>query len=162
MRRLALDSDLDSVHAIHMDPSVIPFLGIEPLAPDQFRPVFAALVRSGCFYVYEADGALAGFYKVSRFEGRAQHVAQLGTLAVAPRFQGRGVARSMVADAIARLAADGVRRIELIVESDNPRGVAFYQRMGFEIEGTLRMFYKRAHEAHYVDDYMMALIVGQA
>lgn len=157
--RLALESDFDAVYAIHMDEAVIPFLGIEPLGPDEFRPVFAALVASGNFYVVEAEGVVAGFYKITRFEGRAAHVAQLGTLAVAPRFQGSGIARRMVAGAVAALTAACVRRIELIVESDNPRGVAFYQRMGFEIEGRLRMFYKRAHQDHYVDDFMMSLVV---
>jgi len=159
MRRLARESDLDTVYAIHMDEAVIPFLGIEPLALEEFRPVYAGLLAIGSFYVLEEQGKIAGFYKVTRFEGRARHVAQLGTLAVAPRFQGSGIGRRMVADAIARLSAAGVRRIELIVESDNPRGVAFYQRMGFQIEGRLRMFYKRAHQDHYVDDFMMALLV---
>jgi ribosomal protein S18 acetylase RimI-like enzyme len=44
----------------------------------------------------------------------------------------------------------------LTVESDNTRGLAFYAKQGFEIEGKLRKFYKRSHEAEYVDDYIMS------
>lgn len=158
MRRLAQAGDLEAVFAICMHESVVPFLGHDPMPLETFRGVFLALVASGSFFVFEHEGELAGFYKTTRFPGRASHVVQLGTLAVAPHFQGRGVAKAMLDDAVQRLRADGVKRIELIVEGDNARGIAFYKRLGFEIEGTLKKFYKRSHQDHYVDDHVMALI----
>lgn len=68
------------------------------------------------------------------------------------------MAREMVEDALARLRAAGVKRVELFVETDNARAIRFYKRLGFEIEGTLRDFYKRASDAHYVDEHIMALL----
>jgi ribosomal protein S18 acetylase RimI-like enzyme len=159
MRRLAEERDEARVYALYMDESVVPYLGYDPMPPAGFGPVFGELLASGCFFVYELDGELAGFYRATRYSGRARHVAGLGTLAVAPRFQGRGVAGAMVGDAIARLRAAGVRRVELSVESDNPRALRFYQRLGFEVEGTLRQLYKRAHQAHYVDNHVMGLLL---
>jgi ribosomal protein S18 acetylase RimI-like enzyme len=125
---------------------------------DAFRKVFQALVDSGSFFVFEHAGEVAGFYKTTRFPGRASHVVQLGTLAVAPRLQGRGIAQAMLDDAVQRLCAEGVKRIELIVESDNPRGLAFYRHHGFEIEGTLKKFYKRSDQDHYIDDHVLARV----
>ena len=86
-------------------------------------------------------------------------MASLGTLAVNPALHGQGIALAMVTDAIERLKADGVRRIELIVESDNAPALRFYEKLGFEREGTLRKFYKRATDAQAIDDHIMALLL---
>lgn len=160
MRRLASPSDLSAVHALYMHERVIPYLGYDPMPVAQFAPVFDALRASGDFHVYEVGGELAGFYKSTRYLGRAQHVASLGTLAVHPRWHGQGVAREMVAGAIRDLQAAGVLRIELCAESDNPQAIRFYEKLGFVHEGTLRGFYKRAGEGHYVDERLMALLTG--
>ncbi|AMC33394.1 GNAT family N-acetyltransferase [Janthinobacterium sp. B9-8] len=158
MRRLAELSDLEPVFFIYMNAEVIHFLGFDPMPIEAFKPIFYEFVESRCFFVYEVSGELAGFYKASRHPGRASHVAYLGSLAVAPKFQGQGIAQIMVEEAIEELCRLGAKRIELIVESDNTRGLSFYTRLGFEIEGKLRKFYKRSHESTYVDDYIMSKI----
>jgi ribosomal protein S18 acetylase RimI-like enzyme len=158
MHRLAELSDLEPVFSIYMDARVVPFLGLDPMPIEEFQPIFRELVDSRCFFAYEVSGELAGFYKAARHPGRASHVAYLGSLAVAPKFQGLGVAQKMVTEAIEELRISGAKRVELIVESDNTRGLAFYTRLGFEIEGKLRKFYKRSHESAYVDDYIMSKI----
>lgn len=109
--------------------------------------------------VWEVDETVAGFYKATRYPGRVQHVALLGTLAVDPRRHGQGVGHAMLTDAIERLKADCVKRIELYAESDNAQALRFYGKLGFAHEGTLRQFYKRADEAHYVDEYVLGLLV---
>ena len=65
----------------------------------------------------------------------------------------------MMQDALDRLAASGIRRVELSVEADNPRAIAFYQRFGFVHEGTQRAAYKRAGEYGYVDELMYGLLL---
>lgn len=162
MRRLASAADLCTVYALYMHEKVVPFLGYDPMPLEAFAPLFEALCASGSFYVYEVEGALAGFYKTTRFPGRAQHVASLGTLAVDPRGHGQGVARDMVTGAIRDLQAAGVLRIELCAEADNPQAIRFYEKLGFVHEGTLRGFYKRAGDPGYVDERLMALVVGPA
>ncbi len=103
---------------------------------------------------------MQGFYKAQRHIGRAAHVAYIGTLAVAPEVKGRGVARAMFEDAIARLRRAGIRRVELTVEADNLRAIAFYQRFGFSHEGTQRAAYKRADDDRYVDELMYGLLLN--
>jgi putative acetyltransferase len=158
MRRLATSGDFEAVYTIYMHPEVIPFLGFDPMSQEDFRPVYDALLTSRCFYVFEVAGRVQGFYKATRKEGRARHVAYLATLAVAPEAKGSGLARAMVEDAIAKLQQAGVTRIELTVEADNPRAIAFYERLGFEHEGTMRAAYKRATDQDYVDERFMALV----
>lgn len=160
MRRLATADDIDAVFAIYSHPEVTPFLTFEPMDAAAFGPVYAELLASGNFHVWTVDGEVAGFYRATRYPGRVSHVVLLGTLAVDPRRHGQGIAAAMLQDAIARLRASGARRIELYAESDNPRALRFYGKLGFVHEGTLRQFYKRAHEAHYVDEWVMGLLLA--
>jgi ribosomal protein S18 acetylase RimI-like enzyme len=153
--RLARPEDITDVHRIYMDERVIPFLGHDPMSLEQFRRVFDGLLAAGGFYVVEREGRVAGFYRILPFEGRARHVAQLGTLAVDPRFQGSGLAREMVEGAIGQMKAMGVKRAELQAEADNARGLAFYRKLGFEQEGVQRRAYRRAGETTDVDEIMM-------
>ena len=159
MRRLATPHDLEAVFTIYMHERVVPFLGYDPIPLDEFRAIYKELVDSRSFYIYEDDGRVAGFYRATRYPGRVRHVACFGTLAVDPALHGKGIAHAMVSDAIAHLKADGVKRIELYVESDNAPGLRFYKKLGFEHEGTLRKFYKRADEAEYIDDQLLALLI---
>lgn len=160
MRRIATPQDTEAVFSIYTHEQVAPFLTYEPMSLDRFADIYEELLMSGCFYVWEVDGTVAGFYKATRYPGRVQHVALLGTLAVDPRRHGQGVGHAMLTDAIERLKADGVKRIELYAESDNAQALRFYGKLGFVHEGTLRQFYKRADEAHYVDEYVLGLLVG--
>ena len=159
MRRLATSQDLEAVFSIYMHEKVVPFLGYDPMPLDEFRPIYKELVESRSFFIYEAEGCVAGFYRATRYPGRVSHVACFGTLAVDPSLHGKGIAHAMVSDGIARLEAEGVKRIELYVESDNAPGLRFYEKLGFEREGTLRKFYKRAGEADYIDDHLLALLI---
>jgi len=158
MRRLVSPGDFNRVYDIYMHETVVPFLGFDPMPREAFGKVFEPLFESGCFYVYEVDGMVMGFYKAQRHVGRTAHVAYLGTLAMAPEAQGRGIAVDMMQDAISRLWRTGITRIELTVEADNHRAIAFYERLGFVHEGTQRAAYKRAEDAGYVDELMYGLL----
>lgn len=159
MKRLCSKSDFDQVYKIYMHESVIPFLGYDPMSVEEFRPIFTDMVNAQNFFVYDLDSEIAGFLKVSQHPGRASHVAYIGSLAIKPSHQGSGLARKIISEVIAELKENGFKRIELIVESDNERGIRFYRKLGFEIEGTLRKFYKRSNEDHYIDDYIMGLLI---
>jgi mycothiol synthase len=68
------------------------------------------------------------------FHWTKQHSAELGevyVVAVDPAAQGRGLGRAVTAAGLAHLAALGVHRIILYVESDNAAAVATYSRLGF-------------------------------
>ena len=159
MRRLATPEDIDAVFTLYMHEKVVPYLGYDPMPLEDFRPIFQELVESRRFFIYELNGRIAGFYRATRYPGRVQHVASLGTLAVDPALHGQGVALAMVSQAIDELKAAGVKRIELCVESDNAPALRFYKKLGFVHEGTLRKFYKRAGDEEAIDDHMMALLV---
>jgi ribosomal protein S18 acetylase RimI-like enzyme len=160
LRRLATKDDLVAVYAIYMDPEVSQYLGIDPVPLDGFRPVFDALLATESFFVAPRDGIVRGFYRVTRHPGRARHAAMLETLAIAPADRGTGFARALIDEAFECMRGDGIRRVELLVEADNPRGIAFYRKLGFEQEGLLKKAYKRATDVDYVDEVLMAKWLG--
>jgi ribosomal protein S18 acetylase RimI-like enzyme len=160
LRRPATSSDLRAVHAIYMHPEVVPYLGIDPAPLVEFEPVFAALVATGAFFVALRDGVVRGFYRVHRHPGRSRHAAALETLAIDPSMKGSGFALAMIDEALACMRAEGILRVELMVEADNPRGIAFYRKLGFAQEGRLVRAYKRAAESTYVDELLMAKWLG--
>ena len=62
--------------------------------------------------------------------------------------------------AIESMRAEGVLRVELTLEADNQRALAFYLKRGFEQEGRLRKAYKRAGEPGYLDELVMSRWLG--
>jgi ribosomal protein S18 acetylase RimI-like enzyme len=160
LRRLATRDDIAAVHAIYMHPEVVPYLGIDPVPLDGFRAYFDELVASGAFYVVTRNGEVRGFYRVTRHKARSGHGALLTTLAIAPAEKSSGLAVAMMEEAIDALRAQGVLRVELTLEADNRRALAFYKKLGFEEEGRLKKAYKRAGEPGYLDEIMMARWLG--
>ncbi len=68
------------------------------------------------------------------FHWTKQHSPELGevyVVAVDPAAQGRGLGRAVTAAGLAHLAARGVRRIILYVESDNDPAIATYSHLDF-------------------------------
>lgn len=161
MRRLARPQDEAVVHRIYTHPAVVPFLTFETLSPQAFAPVFAALIADGDFYVYERGGEIVGFYKATRLPGRAAHVCHLGPLAIAPERHGEGLGQAMIGEALAHIEAEGATRVELMAEADNVRGLAFYGKLGFVVEGVQRLAYRRAADPDYIDEVLMVQFLGE-
>jgi ribosomal-protein-alanine N-acetyltransferase len=80
---------------------------------------------------------LAGFVTV-RF---AADEAEILTIAVSPRYRGRGYGRMLMDDVIRRLYRERIARLFLEVERTNRAAVRLYQRLGFAVAGERRNYY---------------------
>lgn len=156
MLRLAKQSDLESVFTIYMHESVIPYMGYEPMPIKSFEPIFNELLNSKCFYLLEIDSVTKGFCRINCQNGRSSHVANLATLAIDPGEQGTGIAQLLLKLIFDYLTNQEILRVELTVEEDNPRALAFYKRQGFKLEGAMRAAYKRSHETHFINELFLA------
>jgi L-phenylalanine/L-methionine N-acetyltransferase len=87
-------------------------------------------------------------------QGRRRDTAEIG-MAVHDDFQGQGVGTALMR-ALMDLTDNwyGLRRVELMVFTDNVAGVRLYEKFGFAVEGTAKEYALRAGE--YVDAYYMA------
>jgi len=107
-------------------------------------------------FVIEVDGERAGTMRFERYNERSR-IAQLGGLAVHPRFRG-----SRVGDDAARLFQRhlvrelGFHRLQLEVYGFNERGLRHAERSGFRREGVRRKAYWRNGE--WVDGVLFGLV----
>lgn len=106
-------------------------------------------------FVAQADGVILGtYYLMANQAGGGAHVANCGYM-TAPSAQGKGVARAMCEHSLVRAKERGFRAMQFNhVVSTNTRAVALWQKLGFDIVGTLPQAFN--HPVHgYVDSYVM-------
>ncbi|WP_354039707.1 N-acetyltransferase [Devosia sp. UYZn731] len=106
-------------------------------------------------FLAEGEGMILGtYYLMANQGGGGAHVANCGYM-TAPAAQGKGIARAMCEHSLARAADRGFRAIQFNhVVSTNARAVALWQKLGFDIVGTLPAAFN--HPVHgYVDSYVM-------
>jgi ribosomal-protein-alanine N-acetyltransferase len=89
------------------------------------------------------DGGAAGYALFLRLGEEAE----LLRLAVEPALRGRGLGARLLAEALGRLAALGIRRIWLEVRPSNLTARRLYERHGFRLEGKRRRYYSDGEDA---------------
>ncbi len=84
------------------------------------------------FLLLEVDGVLSGFcwLKVDQ-RGNDGRVGEIYVFGVAPDYEGRGLARYLLATALARLEGRDVRVAAVYVDAANVRALRLYQMYGF-------------------------------
>jgi ribosomal protein S18 acetylase RimI-like enzyme len=78
-------------------------------------------------FVARAEGLLAGYVAVTR-AGEALRIEQL---LVAPHHEGEGVGHRLLEYAEGYAISTGATAVQVVVEDDNERALAFYGRSGF-------------------------------
>ena len=71
--------------------------------------------------------------------GYEGHRGWINYLGVAPALQRGGLGRRLMDEAEARLRAAGCPKINLQVRPDNTVAIAFYERIGFAVEGAISL-----------------------
>jgi ribosomal protein S18 acetylase RimI-like enzyme len=87
------------------------------------------------FLVAVDDSRIVGTV-MAGYEG---HRAWINYLAVAPSARRQGVGRALMAEAERLVRAAGCPKINLQVRPDNPAVIAFYERIGFNVEGAISL-----------------------
>ena len=106
-------------------------------------------------FAAEDEGMILGtYYLQANQRGGGKHVANCGYM-VSPKAQGKGLAAAMCEHSQVVARERGFRAMQFNhVVSANVRAVALWQRLGFEIVGTLPKAFK--HPVHgYVDSFVM-------
>ena len=87
------------------------------------------------FLVAEAAGAVVG----SVMAGYEGHRGWINYLAVDPARRRAGLGRALMAAAEQQLRTAGCPKINLQVRPDNRAAIAFYERLGFAVEGAVSL-----------------------
>jgi ribosomal protein S18 acetylase RimI-like enzyme len=106
----------------------------------------------------QAGGSIVGtYYLRANNRGGGAHVANCGYMVAAPA-TGRGVARAMCADSLARAGERGFRAMQFnFVIATNERAVALWQACGFAVVGRLPGVF-----AHPTRGFVDALVMFRA
>jgi ribosomal protein S18 acetylase RimI-like enzyme len=106
-------------------------------------------------YVAEDDGDILGTYKLSHNSaGGGDHVCNCGYI-VSPRAQGNGLATAMCEHSQKMALELGFKAMQYnMVVSTNESAVRLWQKLGFEIVGTLPRGFNHPQEG-YVDGHIM-------
>jgi putative acetyltransferase len=124
-------------------------------SPDAVREKVANPPEGLIRLVAEVDGRVVGACGLHRTSNpRKQHSAGCG-VSVHPDYWNRGVGSALIT-AMLDLADNwlNLKRVELEVFYDNAAAIHLYEKFGFVIEGTKRMYAFR--EGEYVDTHVMA------
>lgn len=141
--RAVAERDHEVLHQILTSPHVVAGTMRVPYAgPHQTKERLTP--RLGTYQVVaEVAGDVVGFGElVTKPEHpRYGHVGDLNMVATRADSVRQGIGR-MLAEALIDLAENwlNLRRLSLIVFSDNEHAIRLYQSLGFEIEGTMRRF----------------------
>lgn len=144
----------------------------------QFWPTFTAIAKAEATYAYEADisqasaqalwctlplqsfawvenGAVLGIYYLkANAMGPGKHVCNCGYM-VSEAARGKGIARSMCEHSQQQALAAGFSAMQFnCVVSTNDVAVKLWQKLGFDIVGTLPKAYRHG-ELGLVDCYVM-------
>jgi RimJ/RimL family protein N-acetyltransferase len=160
MIRRARPDDVDFLAELYADPEVRSFLagghdfGRESVAAEVERSERAPDAFG--LFVIEVDGERAGAMGFERTNVRSG-IAQLGALAVHPRFRGRRLADEAARELVQHLLLEaGFHRLELEIYGFNERATAHAERAGFVREGVKRKAYR--HGDGWVDGLLYAIV----
>jgi [ribosomal protein S18]-alanine N-acetyltransferase len=108
----------------------------EPWSPEVFNSELA--LRKGRLYRAAWDGEeMAGYIGFLIVDDEAH----MTTIATAPAYQRRGVATTMIVDAVRSLRAGGIKHISLEVAANNKAAQTLYRRFGFAPVGVRKNYY---------------------
>ena len=130
--RDAIDADAPALMAIQnpvIRDTAITFNSIERTEADYHK----AFRELPCFLVAEEAGKVLGFVSYGQFRagvGYARTVEH--TIVLAEVARGKGIGRRLMAAAEDRARAQGIGSIWAGVSGENPDGVQFHARLGFE------------------------------
>jgi [ribosomal protein S18]-alanine N-acetyltransferase len=70
--------------------------------------------------------------------------AEILSIAIDPRFRGKGLSRNLLLTHLGHLAGRGVRAVFLEVEENNDPALRLYERAGFFVVGRRERYYRQA------------------
>jgi ribosomal-protein-alanine N-acetyltransferase len=109
----------------------------DPWSPEQFWGELAHVPETRWYAVHTDDAGIDAYVGVFAIPPDAD----VQTIAVAPRAQGRGLGRELLDAAIAEARRRGCSQVMLEVAHDNEPAIALYTSVGFESLGRRRDYY---------------------
>lgn len=118
------------------------------LADPSVKAVSEYCSRGICHAAYIGD-EIVGIYVLIRTR---PFTLELINIAVEEEYQGRGIGKKLVFDAIQRAKEEGAKVLEVGTGNSSISQLALYQRCGFRITGVDRDFFKKNYDERIVEN----------
>jgi ribosomal-protein-alanine N-acetyltransferase len=115
----------------------------DPWSAEQFWGELAHVPETRWYAVHEDASGIDGYAGLFAVPPEAD----VQTIAVAPRSQGRGLGRELLDRLVAEAVRRGCTRLFLEVRVDNGPALALYERAGFEPQGRRTDYYGPGQDA---------------
>ena len=115
----------------------------DPWSPEQLWGELAHVPDTRWYAVHEDELGVDGYVGLYAVPPQAD----VQTIAVAPRSQGRGLGRALLGALVAQAASRGCTQLLLEVRDDNEPAITLYESAGFERQGRRRDYYGRGLDA---------------
>lgn len=159
MIRKATYADAIFVYEMFMHPIINPHLLYEQMSEKDFLPIYEKLLVNDIMYIFCDQENNVGMFKLIPNVYRAAHIVYLGSVAVHPKYVGKGYGIKMMHEIIEFATLNNFKRIELSAGVQNIKAISLYKKVGFEEEGILRKYTYLKKEDRYIDEMMMSFIV---
>lgn len=107
--------------------------------------------------VAEQQSRLIGYLKAEGGLFHRDYHSALIVVAILQEFCGQGIGTQLFIELERWALENQIHRLELTVMVNNPRAIALYKKMGFEMEGLKR--HALCVDSVYIDEYMMARLL---
>lgn len=108
------------------------------LLADPSEEMIQKYIASGETYIVEHEGIIVGVYI---FVSLGEGTVEIMNIAVREQFQGKGLGKQLIHDAMNRIKQAGYKRIEIGTGNSSIGQLALYQKCGFRIYGIERDFF---------------------
>lgn len=119
------------------------------LSADPSRKMIEGYIDNSDVYTASIEGKVIGEYVLTKIDS---DTTELRNIAVDEKYQGRGIGRQLVLDAIEKAKGAGFKRIEVGTGNSSFSQLALYQKCGFRIVGVDKDFFAKNYTEKIIEN----------
>ena len=119
------------------------------LMADPSEEVVKGYLDRGCTYVMEDNNQVIGAYVLLPTRPKTM---ELVNIAIAEEFEGKGIGKKLVNDAIRQAKDKGYITLEVGTGNSSISQLAFYQKCGFRITGVDKDFFTKHYNEKIIEN----------
>lgn len=119
------------------------------LLADPSRELIEKYLPNSNIYLARIDNQIIGVYVLTPL---TYNISELKNIAVDERYQGQGIGKQLVLDAIQKAREQGATRLEVGTGNSSLSQLALYQKCGFRIVGIKKDFFTKNYKEKIVEN----------
>lgn len=119
------------------------------LLADPSRKIIQEYLDKGELYIALMEDKIIGAYILVKI---SEDIIELKNIAVDEKYQGQGIGKQLVLNAISRAKTNKAKRVEVGTGNSSLQQLAFYKKCGFKIVGINKEFFTRNYKEEITEN----------